>query len=108
MADCVGGRDKRWRNFVKKSEGWVECWTVPFLSTVIQYNYHPLSAAGPAPQANVPTPEREELLLTPVRFPAAHSSLKVPKMNRNVPVDFDSSLSSWSSDRRSFTFMAPC
>ena len=62
---------------------------MPFLSTVIQYNYHPLSAAGPAPQANVPTPEREELLLTPVRFPAAHSSLKVPKMNRNVPLDFD-------------------
>ena len=67
--DRTVGFDKRWRNFVKRSEGWVQCWTVPNLSISIQYTYHPLSPSGPTPQANVPTPEREELLLTPVRFP---------------------------------------
>lgn len=80
--------DKRWHNFVKRSEGWVQCWTVPILSLNIQYTYHPLSPSGPAPQANVPTPEREELLLTPVRFPAANA-LKVPKANKGTLVDFD-------------------
>ncbi len=75
---------------MRKSDGWVQCWTVPFLLTTIQYTYHPLSAPGPSPQANVPTSEQEELLLTPVRFPP-HSSLRVPKSSKqsNIPVDFD-------------------
>jgi len=50
-----------------------------------------MTTAGPPPQANVPTPEKEELLLTPVRFPApANSSLRVPhKILRQPAVEFD-------------------
>lgn len=81
---------QRWRNFVKRSEGWVQCWTVPVLSLGIQYIYHPMTPPGPAPQANVPTPEREELLLTPVRFPATSSTLRIPsKTTRPSTADFD-------------------
>lgn len=75
---------QRWRNLVKRGwsadAGWVQCCTVPILSLTISYTYHPMSAAGPTPQANVSTPEREELLLNPVRFPTAtpSSSLRVP------------------------------
>lgn len=81
----------RWRNFVKRSEGWVQCWTVPVLSLGIQYTYHPMTPPGPAPQANVPTPEREELLLTPVRFPApTSSSLRVPSRSpQQSTLEFD-------------------
>lgn len=79
----------RWRNFVRRSEGWVQVWRVPHLKLAIKYVYHPLNLPGPAPQANVPTPEREELLLTPVRFPVpGTSSLKVPKATRESD-DFD-------------------
>lgn len=82
---------QRWRNFVKRFEGWVQCWTVPVITLGIQYIYHPMTPAGPAPQANVPTPEREELLLTPVRFPIpTTSSLHVPlKSARQSAVEFD-------------------
>ena len=50
-----------------------------------------MNPPGPAPQANVPTPEREELLLTPVRFPAATStSLRIPsKTTRQSTSEFD-------------------
>lgn len=50
-----------------------------------------MTPAGPAPQANVPTPEREELLLTPVRFPVpTSSSLRVPaRMTRQPSIEFD-------------------
>ena len=44
-----------------------------------------MTPAGPAPQANVPTPEREELLLTPVRFP-----VQVPfRTARQSTMEFD-------------------
>jgi hypothetical protein len=48
-----------------------------------------MTAPVPTPQANVSTPEKEEMLLTPIRLPAAHSSLKVPKTTKPYPVDFD-------------------
>ena len=81
----------RWCNFVKKSDGWVQCWTVPILSTVINYTYHPMPLPGPVAQANVPTPEREEMLLTPVRLPPINSSLKIPKAGgrSHLVSDFD-------------------
>ena len=81
---------QRWRNLVKRGwssdAGWVQCGTVPILSLSISYTYHPMADAGPSPQANVPTPEREELLLTPVRFPApaSSSSLRVPAGGRKT------------------------
>jgi len=90
-AEC----DKQhWRNFVRRSDGWIQCWTVPILSLTIRYLYHPMSAPGPASQANVPTPEREELLLTPVRFPTGNSSyLRIPNKtggrSSSTAVDFD-------------------
>ena len=64
---------------------------MPVISLGIQYTYHPMTPAGPAPQANVPTPEREELLLTPVRFPVpTTSSLQVPfRTARQSTMEFD-------------------
>ncbi|XP_042203884.1 transmembrane protein KIAA1109 homolog isoform X4 [Homarus americanus] len=59
----------KWRKFCKLSAGWVDCWQVPELQLNIGYTYHPVPPLGPSPQANVSTPEKEELLLSPIRAP---------------------------------------
>ncbi|KAK4323290.1 hypothetical protein Pmani_005990 [Petrolisthes manimaculis] len=60
---------EKWRKFCKLSSGWVDCWHVPELQLSISYTYHPVPPVGPSPQANVSTPEKEELLLSPIRAP---------------------------------------
>lgn len=47
----------------------MDCWHVPELQLSIGYTYHPVPPLGPSPQANVSTPEKEELLLSPIRAP---------------------------------------
>lgn len=42
----------------------------------IQYIYHPMPPLGPDPQADITTPEKEEILLSPMRIP----KLKSPAM----------------------------
>ncbi|XP_066952111.1 bridge-like lipid transfer protein family member 1 [Macrobrachium rosenbergii] len=61
--------DGKWRKFCKLSSGWIDCWQVPELQLNIGYTYHPIPPLGPTPQANVSTPEKEELLLSPIRAP---------------------------------------
>ncbi|XP_065331514.1 bridge-like lipid transfer protein family member 1 isoform X1 [Cloeon dipterum] len=60
---------KRWRNVCQRSNGWVDCWSVPIVAISIVYIYHPMPPMGPPPQANITTPEKEEILLSPIRIP---------------------------------------
>lgn len=39
----------------------------------IQYIYHPMPPLGPDPQADITTPEKEEILLSPMRIPKLKS-----------------------------------
>lgn len=61
----------KWRRVCLRKNGWVDCWSVPILALSIQYVYHPMPAMGPDPQAdqNLTTPEKEEILLSPMRIP---------------------------------------
>lgn len=59
-----------------RSAGWVDCWSVPLVALSIQYIYHPMPPLGPDPQADITTPEKEEILLSPMRIP----KLKSPAM----------------------------
>ena len=58
------------------SAGWIDCWSVPIVALSIQYIYHPMPPLGPDPQADITTPEKEEILLSPMRIP----KLKSPAM----------------------------
>lgn len=64
----------KWRRVCHRSAGWVDCWTVPILALSIQYLYHPMPPLGPDKQADITTPEKEELLLSPIRIPKIKKS----------------------------------
>ncbi|KAK4300608.1 hypothetical protein Pmani_027192 [Petrolisthes manimaculis] len=79
---------EKWRKFCKLSSGWVDCWHVPELQLSISYTYHPVPPVGPSPQANVSTPEKEELLLSPIRAP--HRKKSPMEIIKNLtPEQFD-------------------
>ncbi|XP_033221657.1 transmembrane protein KIAA1109-like [Belonocnema kinseyi] len=67
-------RGKKWRNVCQSGLGWVDCWSVPIVAVSINYTYHPCSPLGPTPQANITTPEKEEILLSPMRIPRCRKS----------------------------------
>ncbi|KAH0953833.1 hypothetical protein HN011_011903 [Eciton burchellii] len=67
-------RGKKWRNFCQKESGWVDCWSVPIVALSINYTYHLCPPLGPTPQANITTPEKEEILLSPMRIPKCRKS----------------------------------
>lgn len=57
-------------NFVANfSGGWVDFWWVPIGAINIVYTYHPCPPLGTTPQADISTPVKEEILLSPMRFP---------------------------------------
>ena len=56
------------------SNGWVDCWSVPIVALCINYIYHPMPPLGPPPQADITTPEKEEILLSPMRIPRCRKS----------------------------------
>ncbi|XP_015586515.1 uncharacterized protein KIAA1109 isoform X3 [Cephus cinctus] len=66
--------NKKWRNVCQKGFGWVDCWSVPIVALSINYTYHPCPPLGPVPQANITTPEKEEILLSPMRIPRCRKS----------------------------------
>ncbi|CAK1602686.1 unnamed protein product, partial [Parnassius mnemosyne] len=68
----------KWRRKCVKSQGWVDCWSVPIVALSVRYNYHPIPPFGPEPQADITTPEKEEILLSPMRIPRMR---KQPQMN---------------------------
>lgn len=59
----------KWRNVCLQSMGWVDFWWVPIGAINIVYTYHPCPPLGPQPQADISTPVKEEILLSPIRFP---------------------------------------
>ncbi|XP_055837347.1 bridge-like lipid transfer protein family member 1 isoform X6 [Episyrphus balteatus] len=65
---------KKWRKICQRSAGWIDCWTVPIVALSIQYIYHPVPPQGPDPQADITTPEKEEILLSPMRIPKIRKS----------------------------------
>ncbi|KAJ8666820.1 hypothetical protein QAD02_008482 [Eretmocerus hayati] len=67
-------KSRKWRNVCQKSMGWVDCWSIPIAALSINYTYHPCPPLGPAPQANITTPEKEEILLSPMRIPRCRKS----------------------------------
>lgn len=59
----------KWRNVCQPNNGWVDFWWVPIGAINILYVYHPAPPLGPPPQADISTPVKEEILLSPIRFP---------------------------------------
>ncbi|CAH1110220.1 unnamed protein product [Psylliodes chrysocephalus] len=66
----------KWRNICQKSAGWIDFWWVPIGAINIVYTYHPSPPLGPQPQANISTPVKEEILLSPIRFPHQRKNRK--------------------------------
>lgn len=62
----------KWRRVCLRKTGWIDCWSVPILAISIQYIYHPMPPLGPDPQADITTPEKEEILLSPMRIPKSN------------------------------------
>lgn len=78
---------KKWRNVAKKELGWTTCWSVPIVAISINFTYHPSPPLSAAPRdAEVTTPEREELLLEPMK--PDHVSAFTAKRSQ-APVGFD-------------------
>lgn len=71
---CCDIKTKKWRRVCLRSTGWIDCWTVPIVALSIQYIYHPMPPLGPDPQADITTPEKEEILLSPMRIPKMRKS----------------------------------
>ena len=63
------GNTYKWRNLCAHEKGWVDCWSAPSVNLLIEFFYHPVPPPGPIPQAEVSTPEKEKLLLDPLRAP---------------------------------------
>ncbi|KAG7214078.1 hypothetical protein KM043_001440 [Ampulex compressa] len=81
-------KGKKWRNVCQKGSGWVDCWSVPIVALSINYTYHPCPPLGPTPQANITTPEKEEILLSPMRIPRCRKSPGL-QWTRNGTQKFD-------------------
>ncbi|KAG1657990.1 hypothetical protein GQR58_023181 [Nymphon striatum] len=83
-------QEKKWRNFAKPRyfNGWIECWSVPILAFKITYIYYPISTSKHTygTKKNFTTPEKEEILLAPIRPNCSRSRIQV------TPDDFDRTL----------------
>lgn len=77
--------DKGWRNIVTSSNGWTDCWSAPIMALVISYTYWPMPPKATIPkESEIATPEKEEMLLSPMRPNRTHEH-----ENCEVPHDFD-------------------
>lgn len=73
--------NSKWRKKCLKNLGWVNCWSVPIVALSIKYTYHPISPLGPDPQADITTPEKEEILLSPMRIARSRKQPQVQWSN---------------------------
>ena len=62
------GQKGKWRRKCLYSDGWIDTWSVPNLALTIEFFFHPIPVPGPAPQADVATPDKEDDLLSPLRM----------------------------------------
>lgn len=86
-ADLVSNK---WRRVCVRS-AWIDCWSVPIVALAIQYVYHPIPPLGPDPQADITTPEKEELLLSPMRMPKHRKATPVSYTEKAKRQNFDPS-----------------
>uniref|UniRef100_T1J6C2 Bridge-like lipid transfer protein family member 1 C-terminal domain-containing protein n=1 Tax=Strigamia maritima TaxID=126957 RepID=T1J6C2_STRMM len=83
------GTDKKWRNVACKDNNWIDCWTVPIVALSIGYTYHPVPPVKHlSHDLNFTTPEKEEILLLPIRPPVGEESGR-RKDVKKVPENFD-------------------
>uniref|UniRef100_A0A1B6DJ95 Bridge-like lipid transfer protein family member 1 C-terminal domain-containing protein n=2 Tax=Clastoptera arizonana TaxID=38151 RepID=A0A1B6DJ95_9HEMI len=82
---------RKWRNICQRSAGWLDCWSVPIVALSINYIYHPMPPYGPPPQADITTPEKEEILLSPMRIPRSRKSPALHHWRQDGCVKFDPS-----------------
>ncbi|XP_039287951.1 LOW QUALITY PROTEIN: transmembrane protein KIAA1109 [Nilaparvata lugens] len=82
---------RKWRNVCQRSEGWLDCWSVPIVALSINYIYHPMPPFGPEPQADITTPEKEEILLSPMRIPRSRKSPAIHHWRQETGQKFDPS-----------------
>lgn len=54
----------------------MDFWWIPIGAINILYTYHPCPPLGTTPQADISTPVKEEILLSPMRFPHHRKSRK--------------------------------
>ncbi|XP_075226335.1 transmembrane protein KIAA1109 homolog tweek [Lycorma delicatula] len=80
---------RKWRNICQRSEGWLDCWSVPIVALSINYTYHPMPPYGPPPQADITTPEKEEILLSPMRIPRSRKSPAIHQWRQDGCPKFD-------------------
>lgn len=80
----------KWRKKCLSSLGWINCWSVPIVAISIKYEYHPIAPLGPDPQADITTPEKEEILLSPMRISRSRKQPQV-QWNHNGKNKFDPS-----------------
>ncbi|XP_026684239.1 uncharacterized protein LOC103515862 [Diaphorina citri] len=86
---CLYGVEyiKVWSGFSTKFLAWplhtfsfdrenirIDCWSIPIAAISINWIYHPMPAFGPPPQADITTPEKEEILLSPMRIPRSRKA----------------------------------
>ncbi|XP_053559592.1 bridge-like lipid transfer protein family member 1 isoform X3 [Bombina bombina] len=78
----------KWRNLTKAEAGWVECWTVPCISLIIDYTWHPIYPQKEDEQLKQSLSEMEESMLSMLR-PSQKPSEKVisPTTSNRHPVD---------------------
>ncbi|XP_065578984.1 bridge-like lipid transfer protein family member 1 isoform X2 [Artemia franciscana] len=74
----------RYQRYIKLSEGWLHCWSVPIIALKFDFNYHPMSPPGPPALSLMSTPEREFVLLTPIRAPDKNQGGKLVRHQNNV------------------------
>lgn len=60
-------------NLCHFSAGWIDCWSVSIVAIKINWIFHSIPPLGPDPQADITTPEKEEILLSPMRIPKLKS-----------------------------------
>ncbi|KAI1299178.1 putative transmembrane protein [Halotydeus destructor] len=78
---------KRWRLVSTKENGWTTCWSVPIVAISVCFTYHPSPPIDFwLKESDLPTPDREELLLDTLR-PDAVSSIAAKRSR--PPEGFD-------------------
>ncbi len=66
------------------SNGWIDFWSIPIAALSINYMYHPMPPFGPPPQADITTPEKEEILLSPMRMTSARKNPPVLQLSKVI------------------------
>ncbi|KAG5848246.1 hypothetical protein ANANG_G00096440 [Anguilla anguilla] len=73
----------RWRNITHAEAGWVDCWTVPNFTLIIDYTWHPIYPQKADEQLKQTLSEMEESMLSALR-PPEYTPVVPPQPSRAV------------------------